>query len=526
MYRASSTSDSASERYRLQGASILWDRQNCIPLRRVLAEDDILLLLTPVVIPPAPQNYNTRDPFESLGKSLSQQCCGVRHVPYTKAHGITGAHIAFIRRVKAVIFVVTSFSDLDAASQPRFAEIVAEVCGDERPLIILACCHVPDDEIHTFDFSTVIRTGGFSEPHLSAVTALLVNGDQITNQLDGPSPPQSSPSTDWTLMPLAYERDAQEAYGLWTATMPPQFHLDQSSFASLLQRNGYAKHLVARQSSSGGLVGFCLTFTTFTDLSRDQLLGSLAAIIVREDFRKQGVGRSLHDEALARMSKTLGVTHVQLGSTFPRLLYGLPTFSADVSWFQDRGWELTRPGRGKGCLVADWVLRFNSMPTVNLASAGLNFRPCRITDVPQVYGMVEKESERKVQFGWYDQYARVLDSSSLSDVIVGFEGTTLAATAIIYVPGSENPLETELPWAGSLGLDIGGVTCICIKDDDPEMVNRRNTIMVRLLYACRRYLSERHMSGMFLDAIRSDEPGLATLGFHKWAEYREAWRSV
>lgn len=49
-------------------------------------------------------------------------------------------------------------------------------------------------------------------------------------------------------------------------------------------------------------------------------------------------------------------------------------------------------------------------------------------------------------------------------------------------------------------------------DDDPEIVSRRSTIMVRLLSACCKYLGDRGMTGVFIDGIKSEESGLVSLG--------------
>ena len=84
-----------------------------------------------------------------------------------------------------------------------------------------------------------------------------------------------------------------------------------------------------------------------------------------------------------------------------------------------------------------------------------------------------------------------------------------------------------------------------ILDDDPDMVNRRDSVATRLLLACRQTLSERGMVGMFVDGSRSDENVLQSLGkkerlalhqlqwltmdvlgFCEWAEYKEVWRKV
>jgi hypothetical protein len=50
------------------------------------------------------------------------------------------------------------------------------------------------------------------------------------------------------------------------------------------------------------------------------------------------------------------------------------------------------------------------------------------------------------------------------------------------------------------------------KDDDPEVVNRRDTIMVRLLHACARSLSDRGMVGIYADGLKPNDHCLESLG--------------
>lgn len=49
-------------------------------------------------------------------------------------------------------------------------------------------------------------------------------------------------------------------------------------------------------------------------------------------------------------------------------------------------------------------------------------------------------------------------------------------------------------------------------DEDPDMVNHRDSVINRLLLACRQNLSERGMVGMFVDGSRYDENVLLSLG--------------
>lgn len=510
-------------------ASILWDNQDCLPLGRIISNNDNILLLTPVVVPTSPDPDSSQDPFEILGLALSERLPSVRHVPYTKSQGITGVHVAFIKRAKAVIFVVTEFSDTDGKAQVELADMVNEVC-DTQPQVIVACCSLLEDDIRRSEYPTVLRTIGYRQPDLTAVASLLLDGAQDRSDEAGSNPISRPPdaSQRWTVQPWDSARDLGETHSLWLGSLPRKFHLDQPTLAGLLDRKGYAMHHIVR-APNGDLVGFCATFTTFADSGEDRLIGSIAALLVRKGYQGRGIGRSLHDEAFSQIHRTRGVNRIQLGSSYPRLLYGLPMETTDLGWFRERGWTVNGPGPGQGRLVTDWVLRFAEMPPLKLSSAGLSFRSCEIADAQEVLNTVSKESAKKSFLGWYDIYAKVVDSSHMGDVILGFEGDTLVATAITYIPSGGSPLAADLPWANNLGADVGGVTCIYIKgtnvcivflelwlirytDDDPEVINRRDTIMTRTLVASQKVLDGRGMTGMFLDAVGPGERGLEYLG--------------
>jgi GNAT superfamily N-acetyltransferase len=357
---------------------------------------------------------------------------------------------------------MTDPPDVQGASQLECAEIVGEVC-DTRPLIVIACCPVDDRDMENLGFPTVIKSPSFTHTDLCAIATLLI--DEATPE---PSviPPTITPIVDeivWRVEPWDYERDSVEAHSMWTALVPQQFHLDLNTWKLLLFRDGYSMHHAVRDPRTRQMVGFCLTYTNYAYRSSDLLIGSIAAIAVRDEYQSRGIGRLLHGEALAKLNKIRGTRQIQLGSTFPRLLYGLPAQSPAASWFKRRGWASDDPNWEKGRIVGDWVLRFSDLPTLNLASAGLTFRPCTFGDYQKVIDMIDRESERKRCYGWYDLYAKVLDTVHMEDVLLGFEGTTLVATAITYVPKEGSRAAEELPWAGTIGEDIGGVTCVCIK---------------------------------------------------------------
>jgi hypothetical protein len=166
---------------------------------------------------------------------------------------------------------------------------------------------------------------------------------------------------------------------------------------------------------------------------------------------------------MSKLNKIRGVGIIQLGSTFPRLLYGLPAPVTNAEWFEKRGWKLQESTPGHGRLIIDWLLRFADSPIPDLASAGLTFRSCQLSDYQQVIEIATKESQRRYGFGWYDQYAKIMDSFHMNDVIVGLEGDNLVAAAITYFPNNGSPCGADIPWPAAIGQSIGGVSCICIK---------------------------------------------------------------
>lgn len=418
-------------------ASLLWDWTGCVPLRRILTEGDKITLINPHVEPPKTQNID-QDPFEPLGKWVARsQACGLLHATYSRLQSVNGNHMALIRKGDLLVFPVSDSSQLE------LADALCQGCN--RPVIVILCYDADVETVRQFALQTVVQTHDYTESSLCAIHRLLVHG----------------PS--WTVQDFDRTRDLDEAHRLWMASTEPRYHLDLRHFGSLIQRTGFSENYVVRNPATGDLVGFCATYTSFTGKNEGSRVRSVAALVVRAGLRGTGAGLALYDAARGGTRRIRGIRHLQLGTSFPRLLYGVPADHGDLAWFQGRGWTLNQSGPGAGRIVADWVLRFADSPQMNLASAGLRFEWCRIADVPRVLEMISRESDRKSYFGWYDEYARTVDSSFMGDVLLGFEGTTLVASAITYVPSSGSPIASDIPWAAVIGPDVGGISCICIK---------------------------------------------------------------
>ncbi|KAF3771231.1 hypothetical protein M406DRAFT_247179 [Cryphonectria parasitica EP155] len=492
------------------------DRGNHIPLSKALEPHDLLVLLTPVVVPV--ERDSDQDPFEPLGKELARYHPRVRHVPYTAAGGITSTHVGFIKKARALVFVITGPASPGQPSQVELSNIVQTI-GDRRPHVVVACCAVKDLERRAVPFPTVVQLSGYSRRELEMGAEVIFLGQSPRS-----SPPSADvPTQPWNVTLWDQARDVPDVCTLWNESMPSQFRLPQPILMRALQRDGYAKHFIVREPGPGPrrVLGFCATYLTYLDSQDELLVGSIAALIIRPSHRRQGIGRLLHEEAMRGFKKTRGVSRVQLGSTYPRLFYGLPVDHPEEGWFRRRGWRMDGTVPGTGQEVSDWLLSFDEWPTGGLPQIGLTFRQCQVADLQLAMEVVERVCRRDDHMCWFDQYAKLLDSPSLTDIVLGFSDEDIVATAITYTANSDNPNGDEIPWPPAISDDTGGVTCICITD-----VVNRDAIMVRLLDTCIRKLKLQNKNKMFVDAIKGGATGFQSIGFQRWATYKDVWMDM
>lgn len=447
---------------RPSSAKLLWDRQGCFPLGKHLSDGDLILLISPVVAPLYHGPSSSSDPFEPFGRALADRHPWVRHITYTKLGGITGTHVAFIKRARVIIFIISGLPGPGEPSQADLAELT-RAAGESRPHIVLACCDPGWNEPGQVPFPTVVQIRDYS-PHELRTAAAMMFGENETSKILSlppivvrPPAPEKWSVEDW------FPSDMPGTYDLWCRTVPAKYHLSQSLLMSILHRDGWSRHYLVRDRNDRRIVGFCATYTTYADAGEERLIGSLALILVCDTHRNRGIGHRLHDQALTNLSRTRGVSRLQLGSTFPRLFYGPPEEMGSLDWFKRRGWTVDQPTAGNGQLVNDWIVRFEDLPEEgHISMAGLTFRRCEFAEFPIVLRIVERECARKDMLGWYDPYGVIRNTMNVSDVVVGLEGQTVVAAALIYSPKMDVPIGEELPWASVLGRDVGGVSCIFI----------------------------------------------------------------
>ncbi|KAI1261324.1 hypothetical protein F5Y18DRAFT_209277 [Xylariaceae sp. FL1019] len=500
------------------------DNQACIPLNSLLQDDDILLVLSPVVVPlTTTTDHSSTDPFEPFGRALASRHPWIRHVPYTARNGITETHVEFIKRAKAIIFIASGASTSGQLSQVDIAQASRNV-SDDKPFVVIACAPFEEVGVLEVDFPTVVQLSDYLPADLSAAAAMLF-GEMVGAPVSGVKvqelimTPESWSPEDFK------ETDVTPIHNLWNQCLPDQFHMEKYPLQNLLQRDGYSMHFVVRLPASREIIGFCATYATFVDKAGERLIGSLAMLIVKSPYRRRGVGLSLYEHAVRQLKKIRGVDRIQLGSTYPRLLSGIPAGLSSVGWFQRRGWLMDGRTPGRGQHICDWLLKVEDWPHGGFSAvpSGLSYRVGTFDDFQPILDFVERETSSKGHTGWFDQYMNHAHDGRLNDIVLGLDRTRIVATALVYTPHEGSMLALDLPWARTIGSDVGGVTCICIADDCGSMTSSKDTVMVRLLDACITVLRDQGMQRVYLDAITGGDEGFQSMGFQKWAIYSDNW---
>lgn len=439
-------------------ATLLRDREGTIPLGRILRDRDIVVLLSPVVAPLQDGPNGSSDPFEPLGRAIEARHPWIHHVPYNKVADVRRSHAAFIARARVVVFVVSGPKGRNEPDQWALAE-ASLGASEGRAHVVLACYDIQPSNSRLESFPTVVQVQNYFPAQLQAAGALLFgeNATGLAAPMRLPPAPRPPPKENWTVEPWT-PPDTPAVYELWLACLPRQFYLEQWALASLLNRDGYAMHHIVRDPSTRRVLGFCASYLTFADSDGERLIGSLAIVLVQEGYKGRGIGTRLHDEALRRLKGVRGVNSLQLGSTFPRLLRGVPIDikGEELAWFERRGWDV----RG-GELVTDFLLDFDNF-SPGPARVDMTFRSCGPAEFDAALALVEREAARGRALGCFDQYAQLAGSPNISDVVVGVVGRSVVACALVYAPGTGAPVAEDIPWAGKIGEGIGGVTCVCV----------------------------------------------------------------
>lgn len=360
--------------------TVVRDQGHLLPLTNIMEPEDELLLLTPLVKPPAASaatralhelsSNDSPEPliwersesvmsgervFRELGRSLARQRSGrVLHTSYT-ANGVRPQHENLINRAGAII-IVTADANRNLY-QHGFTKHVAMICNmqyssggekREKPLVVVAVSS-PYDFAMDKSIGTYVCTYDFTETALISLVKVLYGEFSPAGSLPGTisqSQKLSHSKQHWLVEAFNEERDSNALDNLLKVTVEgnaPGVHseLSGATSSSFLLHNSEVleAHFVVRNSSTQALYGFCSTYFFVATGT-----GVIGAIFVDPGRRKLSIGHSLHNRAIRTLLQREGIKRFQLGSRLPSIYLGLPTGHGSErkrlrSWFANLGWN-------------------------------------------------------------------------------------------------------------------------------------------------------------------------------------------
>lgn len=367
--------------------TVVRDKGQLLPLTNVLANDDELLLLTPLLKPlPAsaasqhfsellsdtpPDSTSLWAPnasimsgervFRELGRSLARRRNGrLLHTSYT-ANGVRPVHEDLISRASAVI-IVTADSNRNLY-QNGFTKHVSMICRTqasinsdrkEKPLVVVSVSS-PYDFAADLSIGTYICTYDFTEIALQALAKVLYGELVPSGSLPGTmghSQKTHQSRQHWLVETWNETRDFGALDSLLRQIRDDNSFPARSELTSvtashiILNHPGVEEaHFVVRNSSTKELYGFCATYYFKT-------IGTavIGVILVSPGRRRLSIGHSLHNRAIRALVQCKGVKRLQLGSRLPNIYLGIPTGNPIDrkklrQWFANMGWNmlLSRP---------------------------------------------------------------------------------------------------------------------------------------------------------------------------------------
>ncbi|KAF8471912.1 glycoside hydrolase superfamily [Kalaharituber pfeilii] len=502
--------------------TVVRDDQCLLPLNLKLVPTDTVLLLAPVVRPlhPTPLGELPTDPFEPLGRALARRHPRIRHAPYT-IQGLAPLHTSLIKRAAAVVFVtVNALQTPQQSYQIRMAETVKQMCGP-KPFVAVAACD-PYDLLSIRSFGTYVCTYEYSQAALETAAAVIFGERHAPGALPVGTPgvPVRRQQKQWFVDVWEKRKDLYASADLWKDCLGRKWPLDASTLSTLLDRPGYSKHFVVRNPVTDELLGLAATYTIM--LGPNQLIGSLALLIVRPTHRNLGIGLSLHDVAIRHLSSTPGITSIQLGSIFPRLFPGLPVDipADDSSWFAHRGWRFEEK------YVYDLFMDIDNWSPPEsilrpLQAKGVVFSRCT---PEQFEALIEFEVKNFGSYpGWVEKYQTLKDTDDIADAVLATSQEGILGAALVFSPVSNNQMSKDIPWPKMLGERNGGLACVSVGRDF-----RGQGLGLALICASIMELKSRGLKGCFVDWVdwAEFEGTYRQLGFQQWGKYREIWRRI
>lgn len=309
------------------------------------------------------------------------------------------------------------------------------------------------------------------------------------------------------IQPYDDNRDAANVHALWQEVFAPSWSINQERLSKVL--NGpEPQHFVARINRR--IVGFAATLQSSKDGKK---IGQLAALLVRPDMQRQGIGTALHATALAHL-QTTGASVLQLGSIVPRFWPGIPTGLPEaIAFFKARGWESSETVYD---LVQD-LSNYQTPPSIiqRVEKERITIAVTTSQNVTDALAFEAKEFP-----GWLALYERCADLGDYRGILTAREEDGRVIGTLIMYSQNSHPERTDLIWQDILGENAGAIGAVGV-----DAQERGRGIGIALVAAASELQKQRAVQNCFIDWVTLTD-FYARVGYTKWREYIYSQRSL
>lgn len=305
--------------------------------------------------------------------------------------------------------------------------------------------------------------------------------------------------------------DEARVFDLWQTTLPT-WPLTRDVFRHVtVGPAGYraGDHFVAEEH--GALVGFVATQAT-GDTSSTRT-GHIGALLVAPAQRRRGIGRALHDAALARL-QDIGVWWAHLGGGAAYLWPGVPsTLSSALAFFSACGWTYAETSYD---LVQD-VSGYAAPPALyhRIAAQGIGLEIGTQANAAEILAFVARNFP-----SWAAFYRSVATLGDYADLLFARDGDGRIIGAVTMYSPLSHPQRMNVRWKTRLGADVGAIGVVGVAVPARQqgvghaMVARASEI-VRDRGARQCFIGWAWMIGLY-----------GELGYNVWHEYRMSRRQL
>ncbi|CAO3641920.1 unnamed protein product [Cunninghamella blakesleeana] len=469
------------------------------------------------------------EPFNAFYDALTKRYSNIEYIIYNKNNIDELIASEKIQKARYVI-VGTANANLHSFQ----VELVEKAYALNKNIIVTAVIN-PYDIMAFPQIETYIVNYEYNPPSHEAAVKLIFGEIQSTGQLPVTIPnlklnTQHHQQQSIVASIEKYDEtdDLDQIMNLWQKVFGKEWPLNNKQHFQRVLNNQKSNpnHFIAR-TSTGNIVGFIATLI-LDEGEENGKFGQVALIMVHPDYRQQGIGSRLNDQAMKHfIGKGVTKNKIRLGSTYPRFFCGLPTiehhdhgketYAKTLSFLEHRGWKLDP--EIKHDLIGD-LSHYTTSDRLSqrMKKEKIWFGRLLPKDTWELYAFVKQEFPY-----WLSTYQHHIELlGDYQDILIGRQNDEhgrLLAVTIVHTTHISHPKRTDLIWTDDslFGEKSGGMACVGVASQD-----RGRGIGLGIVDYANQVLKSRGVIKSYVDWVVLLD-FYSIVGYSSWRTYNEAF---